>query len=233
MNKYEITQIIENIAPLETAEPWDNSGWLIDYKEKQEVENILLCLTITPDIINQAKAKNCGMIISHHPLFSVPVAYNQGIDIYCAHTNLDKATNGTTESLISILGFNINKELSHDFLRFVDTRTSINDLIDRLKLVSLNIRLTRTISEISEISRLAFCAGSGSEFWHDAKEMGAQVLITGDLKFHTAVDSEIPIIDIGHYESEIVVIDELADILGQKVNIKIAKEYSPIIQIDS
>ena len=228
-NKFELVKLIEKIAPLETAEIWDNSGWLIEHKEKVEVNKILLCLTVTNDILMQAQKQNCDMIISHHPLFTVPIAFNKGIEIYSAHTNLDKAPNGTTETLVKKLGFTMNTTLEHDFLRFVDISITANDLLEKLKLVSKNIRHTRLFE--GNAKRLAFCAGSGADFWHEAKELGADVLITGDLKFHIALDSEITIIDIGHFESEVLVLAEIAKLLGKNVEIKFAKEKSPIKQI--
>lgn len=170
------------------------------------------------------------MIISHHPLFTVPLEFNRGIDIYCAHTNLDKAACGTTETLIKQLDFTVNRTIEHDFLHFCDLNMPFNELLERLKQVSKNIRFANIPDTVG---RVAFCGGSGADFWHDAQEGGADVLVTGDLKFHTALDSKISIIDIGHFESEISVLAELARLLGNKVEIITAKEKSPIIQINS
>jgi len=231
VNKYEITKIIEEVAPLETAEPWDMSGWLIK-TQKLDVKRIMLCLTVTADIIKQAQRENCDMIISHHPLFFVPLDFNVGIDIYCAHTNLDQARCGTTETLIKKLKFNVNRELAHPFLRFCDVNMRFNELIDKLKQISGNIRYCN-LQKTEHLKCIAFCAGSGTEFGHDAYVMGAEVLVTGDLKFHRAVESEIAIIDIGHFESEMPVIEELARLLESSVEIKIALENSPIVQINS
>lgn len=231
VNKYELTAIIEQIAPPESAEPWDLSGWIVE-TTRTEITKVMLCLTVTEEILNQAKACGCDMIISHHPLFTVPLDFNRGIDIYCAHTNLDKATCGTTEILIKQLGFTVNRTLEHDFLRFCDLNMTFTALVERLKEVSPNIRLTNP-QNLEHVHRAAFCGGSGADFWHDAMETGAEVLVTGDLKFHTALDSKISIIDIGHFESEILVLPELARLLGDKVEIIKAEEKSPIIQINS
>lgn len=102
MNKYKIITRIEQFAPLDTQEKWDCSGWLVETKN-QDIEKIMLCLTVTDNIVRQAREQNCDMIISHHPLFTVPLLY-KNIDIYCAHTNLDRAHGGTTDTLIKTLG---------------------------------------------------------------------------------------------------------------------------------
>lgn len=228
MNKYEIVKRIENIAPPETAEKWDLSGWIID-NGRTEVDKIMLCLTITKDIIEQAKIANCDMIISHHPLFFVPFEFNCGIDLYCAHTNLDKAKNGTTEMLVKSLNFTQDEYQPHEFLRFCTFEDGMNfdELILRLKTVSKNIRYC---GKIDKLRKIAFCSGSGTEFWQDAFAQEADLLVTGDLKFHTALDSKIPIIDIGHFESEIGVLKTLAEVLFCCETV-IAQQTSPIKQV--
>ncbi|MCM1009346.1 MAG: Nif3-like dinuclear metal center hexameric protein [Fusobacterium sp.] len=229
VNKYELTQIIEQVAPPESAEPWDLSGWIIE-TERTDVNKVMLCLTVTGDILQQAEEYGCDMIISHHPLFIVPLDFNRGIDIYCAHTNLDKAPCGTTETLIKQLGFTVNRATEHDFLRFCELNMPFDELLEKLKQVSTNIRIAKPAKTVG---RAAFCGGSGADFWHDAYLNGADVLITGDLKFHTALDSKISIIDIGHFESEVGVLAELSRLLSPKVEIIKAKEKSPIEQINS
>lgn len=72
MNKYEITNRIEKFAPLESAESWDSSGWIVDKIGRDEVSKIMLCLTPTIEIVQQALTQNCDMIVSHHPMFYVP-----------------------------------------------------------------------------------------------------------------------------------------------------------------
>ena len=53
---------------------------------------------------------------------------------------------------------------------------------------------------VKKLQKIAFCAGSGTEFIQEAYENGADALVTGDLKFHTALDSPIVVFDIGHFE---------------------------------
>lgn len=115
MNKYEIVRSIEDFAPLETQESWDASGWIVDLPEP-EVNKVLFALTVTDDIVEQAVKNDCNMIISHHPLFYVPFKY-RGINIYCAHTNLDKARGGTTDVLVRALHF--ESQYYNDFIRIV------------------------------------------------------------------------------------------------------------------
>lgn len=226
MDKYSIVKKIEDFAPPELAESCDCSGWAVNVKSKYEVFKVMVCLTVTDDIVNQARTQNCDMIISHHPLFFVPLNWRD-INIYSAHTNLDKTGGGTTDTLISTLGLKITD--ASDFLRYSDTNISIEEFLKLLSKVSPNLRYVNN-KNISYIKRIAFCAGSGSEFIQEAYENGADALVTGDLKFHTALESPIAVFDIGHFESEILILDVIKNLLSC-VEIIFAKEKSPFIQI--
>lgn len=228
MNKYEISKKIAAFAPIETAEPWDCVGYMVK-TSKSEVSKIMLCLTVTDNIVNQARAEKCDMIIAHHPLFYVPVEWSD-IDIYSAHTNLDKAQGGTTDTLIRSLGFEPNQQTSQEFLRFVDFNSPmlLDNFIQKLKKISPNLRYVNN-KNIQYIQKAAFCAGSGAEFINISNDAGADCLVTGDLKFHTALDSNIAVFDIGHFESEIIILPVLKNIIGEGVEVVFAKEDCPFI----
>ncbi|MBR6099052.1 Nif3-like dinuclear metal center hexameric protein [bacterium] len=228
MDKYEIVRRIENFAPPETAEKWDCSGWLVE-TEKREVTRIMLALTVTDDILAQAKNENCDMIISHHPLFEVPLNY-KNIDIYCAHTNMDLARGGTTDTLIEKLknlGLPIKNIIKDEtFVRYVETDISFEALAAVLSEISPNFRYADKGAKV--FKKLAFCAGSGSEFISDAFEQGADGYITGDLKFHTALDSPITVFDVGHFESEIQVLEVFKHLISEDAVCIYAAEKSPL-----
>lgn len=222
MNKFDITKKIEEFAPLDLQEKWDCSGWIV-CTNKKEINRIMLALTITDDIYNQAKINNCDMIISHHPLFCVPTKYSD-IDIYCAHTNMDKTNGGTTDTLIKKLGLSVSK-IENEFVRIVELPQSItiDELYKKLKSISPNLRYTNN-QNVKNIKTIGFCAGSGSEF---VNETICDVFVTGDLKFHTALESNKPVFDIGHFESEILVLEVFKNIINSDV--LFAKENSPFL----
>lgn len=228
MNKYEIIKKIEDFAPVENAESWDASGWIVE-TDKKEVFKIMLCLTPTDDIVLQAKNCGCDMIISHHPAFCVPCCW-KNIDIYCAHTNLDKAYSGTTDTLIAKLNLDDRKlQIEHEYLRFVEFEESIavREFSKMLSVISPNARIINNRG-IKELRRIAFCAGSGSDFIQEAQNLGANCLVTGDLKFHTALESEIVVYDIGHFESEILVLPVIKHLIEERcIDIIYAREKSP------
>ncbi|MFI3301017.1 MAG: Nif3-like dinuclear metal center hexameric protein [Candidatus Gastranaerophilales bacterium] len=223
MNKYEIIKKIENFAPLELAEAWDCSGWLVE-TNKTDVRKIMLALTVTEKIYEQAISSNCDMIISHHPLFNIPIEF-KNIDIYCSHTNLDKAQGGTTDTLIKALELD-KGEVVEEFLRIVEIDLSVSEFCDKLQKITKNLRLVNN-NQAKKLSKIAFCAGSGGEFERLATDLKADGFVTGDLKFHQALDSKIVLFDIGHFESEVLILPVIAEIIGNEVEIIFAKETSP------
>ena len=230
MDKYEIAKRIENFAPIETQEEWDCSGWGIDIEGYNEAKKIMLCLTVTYDIVNQARKLNCDLIISHHPCFYIPLEWSD-INIYSAHTNLDKANGGTTDTLIEKIGLSKYQiETDHDFLRLINYPVSVENFNKLLKKVSPNTRIINNNSQ-KQLNKIAFCAGSGAEFINQAHELGADCFVTGDLKFHTVLESPILLYDIGHFESEILVLPVLKEIIGSEAEVFYAEEKSPFAQI--
>ena len=246
MNKYEIIRKIEEFAPLETQEKWDCSGWGVNVTpisnsphngrelycptgdgvgaSGQNVNKVLFALTVTDKIVQQARENGCDMIISHHPLFYVPLDWKD-INIYCAHTNLDKAEGGTTDTLIKELGF--EKSESYEFVRVVKLKEpiTVDELREKLLKISPKLRYINNYG-IKEIKSIGFCAGSGSEF---INETDTDAFVTGDLKFHTALDCRQVVFDIGHFESEILAPKILKEITGVGEKGIIADEKSPFI----
>lgn len=114
MKCIEILKYIEQWAPKETAWEKDNVGLQVGSFER-EVKNILLCLDVTPAIVDEAVRKSCNLIVSHHPLLFHPVQkistdtdyrsriieklIRNDITLYSAHTNLDSAKDGVSFSL--------------------------------------------------------------------------------------------------------------------------------------
>ncbi len=221
MNKYEIVKKIEEFAPPDTQESWDASGWSVELSSP-EVNRILFALTVTDDVVKQAREKNCDMIISHHPLFFVPFEYKD-INIYSAHTNLDRAEGGTSDLIIEKLG--LKKTRNDDFVRIVELETpiTVEELKNMLLKISPKLRYVNN-SGAKTVRTIGFCAGSGSEFIGET-----DAFVTGDLKFHTALDAKKVVFDIGHFESEIFAPELLKKITEVGENGVIADEKSPFI----
>lgn len=114
----EIIQVIEQLAPLQLQEGFDNSGVQVG-NVYQEAKGTLLSIDVTEAVIDEAIALNCNLIISHHPLAfrafksltgrnyierCVMKACKHDIVVYAAHTNLDNVAGGINYYLADMLG---------------------------------------------------------------------------------------------------------------------------------
>lgn len=118
MQVQEIITLIEKHAPLSLQEDYDNAG-LICGNFSNEVKAILLCTDITEEVIDEAIANGCNLIISHHPLIfqglknllpdsyikrCVLKAIRHELNLYAAHTNLDAVLEGVSGRMADKLG---------------------------------------------------------------------------------------------------------------------------------
>ena len=105
---------------------------------------------------------------------------------------------------------------TNDFLRFVSS-----------KLKTSTLRYTH--SKKKKIKTVAVCGGSCGELVDEAIRQNADAFVTADLKYHTFQDAEgkILLIDAGHYETEVPILDEikkrLESFLNQNRKIKVLK----------
>ena len=70
------------------------------------------------------------------------------------------------------------------------------------------------------INRVAICTGAGGDFLKQACKEGAQLLITGDVKLHQAMEARalgMAFIDAGHYGTEKIFAENMADLLRELI----------------
>lgn len=224
----EIIQAVERIAPPGYAAEWDNSGLQIGNPEAA-IRSILVALDVTDNVVAEAEAKKADLIISHHPLFFRPIRRIEtgssggklvqrllkgGVSVYAAHTNLDAATGGVNHVLGKALGMaswaplhGVSSETAEGFggVGTLPKEKTLQELIADLK-EKLKLRWIRQIGSFKgRVKRIAFCAGSGSSLFPEVLKAGCDLFITGDIKYHDAMNflmEGIPVLDIGHFGSE-------------------------------
>ncbi|MGB4293341.1 MAG: Nif3-like dinuclear metal center hexameric protein [Bacteroidales bacterium] len=118
MKVKEICSYLDSAIPLAYQESYDNSGLQAGDPES-EVESALLALDATPEVINEAAEKGCGIVITHHPVLFHPLrsltgrslaekvvieAVKNNIAIYSSHTNLDVFGSGVSRKMAEKLG---------------------------------------------------------------------------------------------------------------------------------
>ncbi len=238
MKLYEITKKIETRFPKELAYEWDNPGLILG-DESREINKILLTLDITESVLKEAKENNADLIISHHPLIFSGIknitsgsrlgkmllfAAENKISLYCAHTNMDTAEFGINTKLAEMLGFK-NAEFIEKNSSFKNAglgkigdieETTLKEFAENVK-KTLNTPFVRISGNKNQIiKRAAVGSGSCSELIPQAINMGADVIVTADLKYHTCLDFEsdsFSIIDAGHFPTENIVKEMFSEIL--------------------
>lgn len=253
----DIAAAIEDFAPKGLQESYDNAGLQVGDPE-MEVTAALLCLDVTEDILNEAIARRCNMIVSHHPLLFkglkevtgktateriVIKAIVDNIAIYSAHTNLDSAWEGVSHEMAHIIGMkNIRVLEPHDAdakyglgvigdVKPTPKLEFLRNLKEHFKVKSLKFSAQNPQLVIRKV---AVCGGSGASLIKDAINAGADIIVTGDVKYHdfTTYGLDILIADIGHYESELCTKEIFSRIIRERypdfVTYFAATESNPI-----
>lgn len=229
MKLKEITDFLEQIAPVEIAEEWDNSGLQIgDFN--QEIKNVLLSLDFTDEVLNFAIKNNCELIITHHPVIFKPLyqisdkniikVIKNNISIYSAHTNLDIAENGVNDVLASTLC--LTKIKSDGILRYgeLEKEMSAEEFISYIK-EKLNVPFLRVSEFDKKIRKVGVVGGSGGDFLSQAIKADCDAFVTGEASYHladTAKNNNIMLVSAGHYETEVLVCEYIKNVLQKQFN---------------
>lgn len=237
MKVTDIFACIEEIAPLKGAADWDNCGVQVAGVE-ESVSRVAVTLDPSPDRVAAALEWGAEMVITHHPLYMQPKRLDKpgyfldttrivmctGAWLYSAHTSLDAQPNGPAGWLFRALkldGLKVmspadpaDPEVGIGFFGTLPKALSWKDFAFRLgKQVDRDF-WTLVGQPPEKIETVAYCTGSGGSLMDTAATLGADVFITGDLKYHQALEANQFTIDVGHFSLEEVMTDIFADQLG-------------------
>jgi dinuclear metal center YbgI/SA1388 family protein len=114
----DVTRYLEEIAPRQYQENYDNSG-LITGDPVSAVKGILVSLDCTEEVVDEAIASGANMIVAHHPIVfkglkkitgsnyverTILKAIRNDIAIYAIHTNLDNVHTGVNRRICEKIG---------------------------------------------------------------------------------------------------------------------------------
>ena len=229
----QIYEEMQRIAPLALAESWDNPGLLVDCGG--EVSRGLVTLDITPEVVEEAARKGCGLIVSHHPVIFSPlkklsgqdVAFQlvkNGISAICMHTNLDAAEGGVNEVLAGIFGMREMEAFAEGCGRVGSiepitvpelAKKAQKELASRCNQPSDGPAVQIKFADTGKVvRRLAVISGAGGSLFEDAIARGADCLLTGEANHHHAIDAKrlgLSLIAAGHYATEFPVTAAVAE----------------------
>lgn len=235
-----ILEWMEDWAPLALAEDWDNPGLLVGDREA-EILTVLVALDVTSDVVAEAMAQNADLIITHHPMIfgsisrvtadtalgrNILTLAKYGISAYGAHTNLDRARDGTNDTLARLCGLyevqhiGAEKEcMGMGRMGYLPQSITLKDLSEALKEKLGLASITYVGDPERLVQKVAVCTGAGASLLPDAAAAKADVLLTGDLKFHdaqAALDLGLSVIDATHYGTETIIVPVIAAYLKKR-----------------
>jgi dinuclear metal center YbgI/SA1388 family protein len=156
-------------------------------------------------------------------------ASRRGISVVAAHTNLDVAKGGMNDILADLLGLNRVEVLEEadqgngvGMGRIGDLTepTTLSGMIKHVKRILAIEKLTIVAQGNALIRRVAVVAGSGGSLLRIASEKGADLLLTGDVSHHHALEAEtlrIALIDGGHFHTEKIAFRHFGDRLKEEI----------------
>lgn len=235
---------------------WDNTGFQIGDNE-ENIEKILIALDYDQKIFELAIKENCQMIITHHPIIFKPLktltnsnyverliinTIKNNLIVYNAHSNLDLAIGGVNDQLAKVLDIKVDGYLTHVISDEMNSygygrvgtikETNVKEFLNKIK-DKLDINMLKVYGNIDrKISSVAVCGGSGADFIEDAYNLGADLYLTGDIKYHDSQLADqlgIIIVDAGHFNTEKIILPIIKETLDNAFK----KEVTIIVHDES
>lgn len=255
-----ILKVIDQIAPFETADSWDNVGLLIG-NENQVVNRILIALDLTEEVLNEAIEDGFDLIVTHHPIIFSPLkrittgdrigrilieAIQNDIAVIAAHTNLDKVfSNGINRYLADSLELDqlqilipegMGLEYGHGIVGSFDNDMTFEEFIIRVKNVfQIDLVKVSNTTNDKRVRKVVISSGASSDFINNVLLTQADVFITSDLKYHecqNVIGTNLTLVDVGHFESESVYLEHFKAIVDGRISEKNYDVYTKVSETE-
>ncbi len=212
---FEIIGKLEEVAPKDLKEPWDNVGLMVG-DESQEIEKVFVCLDLTTENVKDAIDFGADLIVSHHPMIFKPLysvtesdpissmvrkVIKNDISVFSMHTNFDKADGGMNDILAQKLGLEDIRKFTDEEcvdgagipfsgigrVGMLECPISMSDLVSRVKSTLGCTALKYSGDLFDTIRSVALCSGSGGkEGIYSAFHSGADAYVTADMSHEHA-----------------------------------------------
>jgi dinuclear metal center YbgI/SA1388 family protein len=201
----DLVTAMETLAPPALAEAWDNVGLLIGDRA-DELHGVLVTIDVSAEVIDEALGLGCSALVAYHPpifqaLRSLGPAdlalqlARAGLSVYSPHTALDVAAGGTNDVLAEALGLREVQVLRRT--------TATGAGLGRVGLLASPIRVAELVARVKRalgidhvllagrddriVDTLAVGAGAGASLLDDARRVGADAIVCGELGHHDAL----------------------------------------------
>ncbi|MBG91247.1 MAG: Nif3-like dinuclear metal center hexameric protein [Actinobacteria bacterium] len=220
----DILTMFDTIAPLSLAAKWDSVGLQIG-DPNAVISKVIVASEVTPALLDRLAQETGVLVLTHHPVFFKPIRQlhyghdmgqiirafvSNGHHLISLHTNLDAAKGGVNDVLLSVYGLDREEGLAIDegigrWFSF-DQAREFSLFTKAMPHQCLGAR------HDGPVSRLGGCAGSAHGLMTQVRDLNLDCLITGEIHYHDDVFAQfhqIRVIQLGHYESEVLVLPHL------------------------
>ncbi len=230
--------LVDALYPPSDAMDWDRPGLQVG-DPAQPVERVLVSLDVTGAVLDEARETSATLVLAHHPLLLHPLraltpataagklalrAAREGTAVAAAHTNLDAADDGagTSDPVVSLLGLTDVEALCAPAAVGARPMGRVGDLPQPMSLRSVAHLIADGLPAPSlrmcgdggrPVRRVAVLGGAGTSAVPDAIAADADVLVTGDVRHHVALDAlelGLALIDAGHHATEVAAMPAFA-----------------------
>ena len=225
---------LNEIIPDMLREEWDNDGIMCCPDYSAEVNNVLITLDVTEEIVDYAISRNFDLIISHHPLIFHPVKslvednhigrkliklITNNVSVFSFHTRLDKISGGVNDILAEILelqGVTTFGEGELGRVGELPEETTIENFAETVK-AKLGSDVVRYADAYNPVNRIALVGGDGKDYVKDAIAADADTYLSGRIGYNVmeeAAEMGINLVEAGHYYTELPVTKYLESLVS-------------------
>ena len=245
MKAYELIEWLNEHHPQKFAEDWDNVGLLVGDDQK-EISHVFLALDLTEPVLDEAVASGADMILTHHPMiFSGIKKINnhtftgrkilrlikEDIPYFAMHTNFDAAPGCMADLAAKRLDIQDGQPLEvtgevngipvgigkAGRLAEPVSPAALAELVKQVfELPFVLVYGEKAVGE--KVSRVAVSPGAGGSMIRYALQQKAEILVTGDIGHHDAIDAAaqgMAVIDAGHYGLEHIFVPFMAEYVAR------------------
>ncbi|MEB3238371.1 MAG: Nif3-like dinuclear metal center hexameric protein [Candidatus Sericytochromatia bacterium] len=244
MERSELVRWLEVLAPPTRAASWDRVGLQVG-RPDGDVTGV--CVSVNPSLaaVRAAIALGANVLVTHHPLIFKPMgevrtdreqgrilaeALAHDLTLYAAHTNLD--VTACNRRLSDLMGWGLDQILVPEGIDEegrpwglglwgrLDVPRKLEELCREVgrTLQARSLRLVR--GHDRPVSTVGVCSGSGGDFWHRAAALGLDLYVTGEMRYHDALDAVaagVCVLEVGHQASEEPVVDVVVGFLRERL----------------
>ncbi|MBN2733587.1 MAG: Nif3-like dinuclear metal center hexameric protein [Methanomicrobiaceae archaeon] len=214
-------EILNDIAPQEIAEDFDEKRIGLVVEGKKDIQKVACALDATEYTVSKAASENADILIVHHTPIWEPITKVSGrhkkilqaalasnLNIFVMHTNFDHADSGINYALGHLLELKNIKPMSLGIIG--DCSLDIQEISS---LLGGNLRI---YGNLIKTERIAVVGGSGFDplLIQEAENAGVDAFLSAELKHSVFLSSSVPLIESTHYALESVGMKLLSDKMG-------------------